>query len=45
MTSLRVLRCDYMAVKSVSIRIKEKMLNKIGYMADDEGRSVNSRVK
>lgn len=33
-----------MAVKSVSIRIEEKMLERIGYVADFEGRSVNSHV-
>jgi len=33
-----------MAIKSVSIRIEEKMLNKIAYIADYEGRSVNSQV-
>ena len=33
-----------MAIKSVSIRIEEEMLNKIGYVADYEGRSVNSQV-
>jgi len=33
-----------MAVKSVSVRIEEEMLNKIGYVADFEGRSVNSHV-
>ena len=33
-----------MAVKSVSIRIEEEMLSKIGYVADYEGRSVNSHV-
>ena len=33
-----------MAVKSVSIRIEEEMLNKIAYIADYEGRSVNSHV-
>ena len=33
-----------MAVKSVSIRIEEEMLNKIGYVADYEGRSINSHV-
>ncbi len=33
-----------MAVKSVSIRIEEEMLNKIGYISDYEGRSVNSHV-
>lgn len=33
-----------MAVKSVSIRIEEEMLAKLGYVADYEGRSVNSHV-
>ena len=33
-----------MAVKSVSIRIEEEMLNKLAYIADNEGRSVNSQV-
>ncbi len=33
-----------MAVKSVSIRIEEEMLTKLGYIADYEGRSVNSQV-
>lgn len=33
-----------MAIKSISIRIEEEMLNKIGYVADYEGRSVNSHV-
>ncbi len=33
-----------MAIKSVSIRIEEDMLNKIAYIADYEGRSVNSQV-
>ncbi len=33
-----------MAIKSVSIRIEEKMLDKIGYIADYEGRSVNSHI-
>ncbi len=33
-----------MAVKSVSIRIEEEMLNKIAYIADYEGRSVNSQI-
>lgn len=33
-----------MAVKSVSIRIEEEMLKKLGYIADYEGRSVNSHV-
>lgn len=33
-----------MSIKSVSIRIEEEMLEKIGYIADYEGRSVNSQV-
>ena len=33
-----------MAVKSVSIRIEEEMLRKIAYIADYEGRSVNSQI-
>ena len=33
-----------MAIKSISIRIEEEMLNKIAYVADYEGRSVNSQV-
>ena len=33
-----------MPIKSVSIRIEEEMLNKIAYIADYEGRSVNSHV-
>ena len=33
-----------MAIKSVSIRIKEEMLNKIAFVADYEGRSVNSEI-
>ena len=33
-----------MDVKSVSIRIEEEMLRKIGYVADYEGRSINSHV-
>ncbi len=33
-----------MAIKSVSIRIEEEMLDKIAYIADYEGRSVNSQV-
>ena len=32
-----------MSVKSVSIRIEE-MLEKLGYVADYEGRSVNSHI-
>ena len=33
-----------MAIKSVSIRIEEEMLEKIGFIADYEGRSVNSHI-
>ena len=33
-----------MAIKSVSIRMEEEMLNKLSYIADYEGRSVNSQV-
>ena len=33
-----------MAIKSVSIRIEEEMLDKLGYVADYEGRSVNSHI-
>ncbi len=33
-----------MAVKSVSIRIEEEMLKKLGYVAEYEGRSVNSQI-
>ena len=33
-----------MAIKSVSIRIEEEMLSKIAYVADYEGRSVNSQI-
>ena len=35
---------DPIAVKSVSIRIDEEMLEKLGYVADYEGRSLNSHV-
>lgn len=33
-----------MVVKSVSIRIEEEMLQKIAYVADYEGRSINSHI-
>ncbi len=33
-----------MAIKSVSIRIEEEMLDKLGYIAEYEGRSLNSHV-
>lgn len=33
-----------MATKSVSIRIEEEMLEKIGFVAEYEGRSVNSHI-
>ncbi len=33
-----------MAINSVSIRIEEEMLEKLGFVADYEGRSVNSHI-
>ena len=33
-----------MSVKSVSIRIEDEMLKKLVYVADYEGRSVNSHI-
>lgn len=33
-----------MAIKSVSVRIEEEMLEKLGFVADYEGRSVNSHI-
>ncbi|MCM1269080.1 MAG: Arc family DNA-binding protein [Ruminococcus flavefaciens] len=33
-----------MSIKSVSIRIEEEMLEKISFVADYEGRSVNSHI-
>jgi len=33
-----------MAVKSVSIRIEEEMLRKLSFVADYDGRSVNSHI-
>ena len=33
-----------MAIKSVSIRIEQEMLDKISYIADYEGRSINRHV-
>ena len=33
-----------MAIKSVSIRIEEEMLKNIGFIADYEGRSINSHI-
>lgn len=33
-----------MAVKSLSIRIDDKMLDKLHYVADYEGRSANSQI-
>ncbi len=33
-----------MSVKSVSIRIEKEMLDKLSYVADYEGRSINSHV-
>lgn len=36
--------CAVMAVKSLSIRIDEEMLNKLHVVADYEGRSANSQI-
>lgn len=33
-----------MSVKSVSIRIEEEMLEKLNFVADYEGRSLNSHI-
>ena len=33
-----------MAIKSVSIRIEEEMLERLAYVADYEGRSINSHI-
>ena len=33
-----------MAIKSVSIRIEEEMLEKLGFVADYAGRSINSHI-
>ena len=33
-----------MGVKSISFRMEEEMLEKLGYVAEYEGRSVNSHV-
>ena len=33
-----------MAIKSVSIRMEEEMLKKLNYVADYEGRSLNSHI-
>lgn len=33
-----------MAIKSVSIRIEEEMLEKLAFVSDYEGRSVNSHI-
>ena len=44
MNTLCIYKWCAMAVKSVSIRIEEEMLQKIGYVADYEGRSVNSHI-
>lgn len=33
-----------MSVKSLSIRIEKEMLDKLGYVADYEGRSLNSHI-
>ena len=44
MNTLYIYEVVLMAVKSVSIRIEEEMLEKIGFVADYEGRSVNSHI-
>lgn len=33
-----------MPIKSVSIRIEDEMLKKLSYVADYEGRSINSHI-
>lgn len=33
-----------MAIRSVSIRIEEEMLEKLAYVADYDGRSINSHI-
>ena len=33
-----------MAIKSMSIHMEEEMLKKLGFVADYEGRSVNSHI-
>lgn len=33
-----------MSIKSVSIRIEEEMLHKLSYVAEYEGRSLNSHI-
>jgi hypothetical protein len=33
-----------MSIKSVSIRFEEEMLRKLSYIADYEGRSINSHI-
>jgi len=33
-----------MAIKSVSIRFEEEMLNKLAFVAEYEGRSLNSHI-
>ena len=33
-----------MAIKSISVRIEEEMLDKLHYIADYEGRSANSQI-
>lgn len=35
---------DFMAIKSLSIRIDEELLNKLHVVADYEGRSANSQI-
>lgn len=35
---------DNMAIKSLSVRVDEEMLNKLHVVADYEGRSANSQI-
>ena len=35
---------NYMAIKSLSIRIEDEMLNKLHVISDYEGRSANSQI-
>ena len=42
--ALYIYEVVFMGVKSLSIRIEEEMLDKIGFVADYEGRSVNSHI-
>ena len=41
---IRHVKRNFMAIKSLSIRIDDKMLNKLHVVADYEGRSANSEI-